>query len=101
MTGKQEMSQLWMAITWWLLWLTAQDMSLCLFVVMLDVSISGARTEEMGKSVGAQDYQQWTLPTHAAFSSIVFRVVSSHLLTQERTIKPLEGLVGIWPGSVG
>lgn len=35
------MSQLWVDITWWLLWLTAQDLSLCLFAIMLDVSIWG------------------------------------------------------------
>lgn len=50
----------------------------------------------MGKSVGAQ-----ALPTHAAFPSLAFRVVSSHLLTQESIIKPPEGLIRIWPGSLG
>lgn len=51
----------------------------------------------MGKLVGAQDYQQWALPIHAAFPRLAFRVGSSHLLTQESVIKPPEGLVRIWP----
>lgn len=46
------------------------------------------------KTMGAQDYHQWALPTHAAFSSLAFRAVSPHLLTQGSITRPFEGLVG-------
>lgn len=54
----------------------------------------------MGKSLRAQDYHQWGLPTHATFSCLAFSVESPQLLTQESITRPPEGLVGIWPGSV-
>lgn len=74
---------------------------LCLFAMMLGVGISGTRAEKMGTSMRAQDYHPWALPTHAIFSSLAFRVVSPHLLTQESITRPPEDLLGIWPGSVG
>lgn len=62
--------------------------------IMLYLSISRARAEKKGKSVGVQDYYQWALPTHGAFSSPAFRVVAPHLLTQESITRP-PILVGI------
>lgn len=48
--------------------------------------------------MGAQDYHQRALPTHVAFSSLAFRVVSPHLQTQESITRSFEGLVGTWLG---
>lgn len=61
----------------------------------------GSRAEKMRKLMRAQDHCQWALPTHAALSSLAFKVVSPYLLTQESITRLSEGLVGIWPGSVG